>query len=219
MCMSNDETEEEVDIEQDVDLSDEDQESNEDVDTEESTDEDIDYKSELERLEGDIALKNQRIAKQDKKILKLKQRGKEEADTDEEEEADLDTLVSRKVEEQMSNFVQDTIEEEIATVSSDEDEQKLIKWYFTNRIVKTGWSKNEIKEYIADAKALANRGKAIANSKIIGKKTASDKSAGSPNFTGTPPKKSNEKITAYDIKQADTFFKGDIKKWMKYKSN
>jgi len=177
MSTDTEEIKEEEDIEQDVDLSDEDQEIIEDVEEDEdSTDEDIDYKSELERLEGDIALKNQRIEKQDKKILKLKQREKQ-TDTDEEEQ-DIDSLVSKKVEEQMSNFVQDTINEEIASVASNEDEQKLIKWYLTHRIVKDGWSRQEIKEYVADAKTLANKGKARVTSKVIEKKTVSDSSFG-----------------------------------------
>lgn len=210
--------ENEVDTEQDVDLSEDETEEENNEDSQE--DEGIDYKAEYERLTGEVAQKNERISKQDKKILKLKKQKKEEyQDDDEEEEPDIDTVVSQKVEEQMNAFVEDTIDEEISKVSSNEDEQKLIRWYFNNRIVKTGWSKKEIIDYVSDAKALANKGKVISTKKIIEKKDASDKSAGKPNFTGTPPKHNTVKVTAYDKKMAEKYFKGDIKKWLKYKPN
>ncbi len=209
----------EVDTELEVDQSDESQESNESE--EESDDEGVDYKSELERLQGELAQKNERIAKQDKKILKLKQRFKSEDNEEEEveEETDIDSVVAKKVQEQMSNFVEDTIDDEINKVSTNEDEKKLIRYYFDNRIVKQGWSKKEIIDYIADAKVLANRNKVLSQLKLLQKKTNSDKTASKPNFTGTPPKKSTVKITEYDKKMAQKFFNGDIKKWIKYKSN
>ena len=46
----------------------------------------------------------------------------------------------------------------------------------------------------------------------------SKETAGKPNFSGIPPKKSTMKVTEYDKKMAEKYFKGDIKKWMKYKS-
>lgn len=178
----------------------------------------VDYKSEYERLQGELAKKNEHIAKQDKKIIKLKQKDDGEEEKDIEDKQDVGDLVQKEVQKQMSNFVEDTIEEEIAKVSSNEDEKKLIKWYFENRIVKSGWSKKEIVDYISDAKVLANRGSLLAKSKLISKKAKSDETSGSPAFAGTPPNK-EPKVTEYDRKMAEKFFKGDIKKWMKYKPN
>jgi hypothetical protein len=207
-----------IETEQEDDLSEKvNSEESEEGTEEEGKDEEPDYKSEYERLQGELAQKNERIAKQDKKIIKLKQKdGEEEEET--EEKSDVDELVNQAVQKQMSAFVGDTIEEELSKASSNEDEQKLIKWYFDNRIVKTGWSKKEIIGYIEDAKILANKGKMLSKMKIIAKKNKSDETAGSPAFAGTPPKPS-PKITEYDRKQAEKFFNGDVKRWMKYKPN
>lgn len=183
---------------------------------EEGTVEEVDYKSEYERLNGELAVKNERIAKQDKKIIKLKKG--EEVEEEPEEKPDFKSLVSKEVQEQMSNFVQDTIDEEIEKATSNLEEQKLIKWYFDNRIVKSGWSKKEIVEYISDAKTLANRNKINTRTNVLAKKAKSDGTAGSPAFAGTPPKPT-PKVTEYDRKMAEKFFKGDVKKWMKFKPN
>lgn len=191
---------------------------NSEEESEEEGEGEVDYKSEYERLQGELAQKNEHIAKQDKKIIKLKQKDDEEEEKDTEDKQDVGDLVQKEVQKQMSNFVEDTIEEEISKVSSNEDEKKLIKWYFENRIVKSGWSKKEIVDYISDAKVLANRGSLLAKSKLISKKAKSDETSGSPAFAGTPPNK-EPKVTEYDRKMAEKFFKGDIKKWMKYKPN
>lgn len=200
--------------------------NSEDEDEDESEEEDggeqdeIDYKSEYERLQGELAQKNERIAKQDKKIIKLKRKEDDDEDQDDDQEdssQDLDQVVAKKVQEQMSSFVEDTIDEELDKVSSNSDEKKLIKWYFDNRIVKSGWAKKDIIQYLGEAKALANSKKLITTSKMLAKKVKSDETKGTPNFAGTPAKQS-PKITEYDKKMAEKFFKGDIKKWLKYKS-
>lgn len=212
------ETTKDIDIEQDDALFDENQEVIESEDSEQSDDKDIDYKAELENLQGLLAQKNERISKQDKKILKLKKRSQDEDFDEIEEEDDEETKIHKAVEQQMTSFVEDTIEEEINKVASNEDEGKLIRWYFDNRIIKESWSKKAILDYISDAKALANKNKLTIKSKVLEKKQKSDETAGKPNYTGIPPKKSSEKYTAYDKKMADKFFKGDLKKWKKYGS-
>ena len=205
-----DETEEEVDLSKKDDSKGEESEEEGEV---------IDYKSEYERLNGELAQKNERIEKQDKKIVKLKKGEKDEEEEETpEDKSDINKLVQQEVQKQMTNFVEDTIEEEIGKVSSNDEEKKLIKWYFDNRIVKTGWSKKEIAEYVSDAKVLANRSNLLAKSKIISKKAKSDETSGSPAFAGTPPNK-QPKVTEYDRKMAEKFFKGDVKRWMKYKPN
>ena len=202
--------------------SEEDEDNSEEEDDGEQGDE-LDYKSEYERLQGELAKKNERIAKQDKKIIKLKR--KEEYQDDDEEDnsenkgdnTDLDEVVAKKVQEQMSSFVEDTIDDEISKLSQNEDEKKLIKWYFDNRIVKTGWAKKDIIQYLGEAKALANAKKLITTSKMLAKKVKSEDTKGTPNFAGTPPKQS-PKVTEHDKQMAAKFFKGDINKWLKYKS-
>jgi hypothetical protein len=187
---------------------------------EQSDDKGVDYKSEYERLQGELAQKNERITKQDKKILKLKQRSNEqdeEQDEDEEESPDISLLVKKQVEEQMSALTEDTIDEEVEKISSNDDEKKLIRWYFDNRIIKTGWSRRDIRDYVSDAKALANKGKLAIASKVIKKQEQSKNSSSTQNFTGTPPNKSSA-VSEYDKHMAQKYFKGDVKKWMKYKT-
>jgi hypothetical protein len=201
-----------IDTEQEDDLSQK-VETEENEQSEVEGENEVDYKSEYERLQGELAQQKERIEKQDKKIVKLKQRGA----TDEEEETDdVEAKIEKGVEKRFQSFVEDTIEEEIEKVSSNEDESKLIRYYFDNRIVKSSWTKKDIKDYIADAKLLANRNKYNIKSKVLAKKATSESTAGSPSFAGTPPKQS-PKITDYDRRQAERFFNGDIKKWLKYK--
>lgn len=209
----------EVESEEDTSKKINSEEEEEDSSEEEDEGEELDYKSEYERLQGELAQKNERIAKQDKKIIKLKRKEDDEDQDDEDkaDNADLNELVSQKVQEQMNSFVADTIDEELDKLSSNEDEKKLIKWYFDNRIVKSGWAKKDVIQYLGEAKALANAKKFLATSKMLAKKVKSDDTKGSPNFSGTPAKQS-PKVTENDRKMADKFFKGDIKKWLKYKS-
>jgi hypothetical protein len=207
--------EEESDVVQDEDLSkknnsDEDEDTSEDEDT----DEEIDYKSEYEHLQGELAQKNERIEKQDKKIIKLKHK---DEDNEEEDTENIDEIVNKKVQQQMNSFVSDVIEEELEKVSTNDDEKKLIKWYFENRIQKTGYARKDITQYFNEAKALANARKFLSTSKMLAKKVKSEDTKGSPAFAGTPPKPPI-KITEYDKNMAQKFFKGDIKKWLKYKS-
>lgn len=215
---NNAEIESEEDTSKKINSEDEDEDKSEEEDDGEQ--DEIDYKSEYERLQGELAQKNERIAKQDKKIIKLKRNefdDEEDNSEDKADNADLNELVSKKVQEQMTSFVEDTIDEELDKLSSNEDEKKLIKWYFDNRIVKSGWAKKDVIQYLGEAKALANAKKFLATSKMLAKKVKSDETKGSPNFSGTPAKQS-PKVTENDKKMADRFFKGDIKKWLKYKS-
>jgi len=215
---NNTEVKSEEDTSKKINSEDEDEDKSEEEDDGEQ--DEIDYKSEYERLQGELALKNERIEKQDKKIIKLKRKDDDEYQDDDQEDLnqkDLDQVVAKKVQEQMSSFVEDTIDEELDKATSNSDEKKLIKWYFDNRIVKSGWAKKDIIQYIGEAKALANSKKLITTSKMLAKKVKSDETKGTPNFAGTPAKQS-PKITEKDKEMAQRFFKGDVNKWLKYKS-
>ena len=212
--------EENEDIEQDEDLDE--QDSSEDESTEESDDEDvgeIDYKAELEEAQGRLAQQNERIAKQDKKIIKLKKKNKDEFgdEIEEDEEEDLDAKVDAKLTARMASLKEDVIDEAIDAVSTNADEAKLIRWHFDNSLNVKGFSKKEILENVSFAKAIANKGKIEIQNKIISKKIKSINSSGTKSTAGVPPVKS-PKVTQYDRKMAERYFKGDIKKWLKYKT-
>jgi len=173
------------------------------IETENEEVDEIDYKAKFEEAEKTIRRRN-------KKIVKLKEQKKENVEEEEEED-------ETKVDVVLKSLREDTIEDAIDAVTSNPDEAKLIRFHFDNSLNLTGYSKKEIIANIGYAKAIANQGKALTKANIISKKAKSDKTAGSPEFAGSPQNKKTVKVTAYDRKQADKYFAGDIKKWMKFK--
>lgn len=219
-------TEEEIletndDTEQDEDLSDLESEEDESTDEGDEGDvEEIDYQSQLEEAQGKLAKQNERIAKQDKKIMKIKKKNKTDEfgdEVEEEEEEDIDAKLDAKLQSNMVSLREDIIDDAIEAVASNDNEAKLIRFYFDNTLNVKGFSKKEIIESVGFAKAIANKGKTEIKDKIISKKIKSANSKGSPAFAGNPQNKKTLKVTAYDRKQADKYFKGDVKKWMKFK--
>jgi hypothetical protein len=233
MCMSNDnkeelqdeELQEDVNIEQDEDLSEHDDSEELELDSEEESkdkdEEEVDYKSMYDEAQGKMAKQNERIEKQDKKIVKLKKKQREDDDSDDSEQEDLDDVdekLDRKLQEKMITLREDIIDDAIEEVSSNEDEKKLIRFYFENSLKLEGFSKREIREAVGFAKAIANRKKSAVKAKLISKKLNSDKTAGSRSHAGQPPS-AKLKYTQEDKRMADKWYKGDVKKWLKYKSN
>jgi len=215
--------EENDNIEQDEDLDE--QDSSEDESEEQSDDEDveeeIDYKTELEEAQGRLAQQNERIAKQDKKIIKLKKKSKDEfgdeIEDDDVDEEDLDAKVDAKLTARMASLKEDVIDDAIDAVSTNADEAKLIRWHFDNSLNITGFSKKEIITNVGFAKAIANKSKIDITNKLISKKIKSINSSGTKSTAGIPSVKS-PKVTQYDRQMAERYFKGDIKKWLKYKT-
>lgn len=195
---------------------DENLEENEDVEVEEvdeevieTEDEDVDevdYKAELEKAEKTIQRRN-------KKIVKLKEQKKDKVEDEDEEEEEKSSEDSQY----LIDLRDDAIEDAIDAVTASDAEAKLVLHHFTHTLKPTSFSKKEIIANVGYAKAIANQGKNQSKAKIIKKKTKSDKTAGSPAIAGSPPNKKTLKVTAYDKEQATKHFKGDIKKWMKYK--
>ena len=221
-------TEEEIletndDTEQDEDLSgleSEEDESEDEESNDEGDEEEIDYQTQLEEAQGKLAKQNERIAKQDKKIMKIKKKKKTDEfgdEVEEEEEEDIDAKLDAKLQSNMVSLREDIIDDAIEAVASNDNEAKLIRFYCDNTLNVKGFSKKEIIESVGFAKAIANKGKTEIKDKIISKKIKSANSKGSPAFAGNPQNKKTLKVTAYDRKQADKYFKGDVKKWMKFK--
>lgn len=133
--------------------------------------ESVDYKAELERATKQLSQAEHTIEtlKKDKK----KPVEAEEDDEDEEEKVhadpenqdDLDSKVEAKVNERMSKFqrdmVQDNIDATLENLTDDPDERKLILFHYDNTIQKSGYSRSKILSDLENAQALANRARIV----------------------------------------------------------
>lgn len=115
----------------------------------------VDYKAELERVQG-------QLKKAEHAIIKAKQSKKEEPIEEQEEDElpDVDDVVDKAVQKGLSkihsDLADDTIDDTLDNLASDADERKLIKFHYENSIVRSGISRASIKEDMRKAKLLAN---------------------------------------------------------------
>lgn len=178
----------------------EDEIEDEDIEEEESesVDESIDYKAEL-------AEREERIHKQDAKIIKLKKKLKEKGTDEKEDTTSVDAVIDHLLDEQ------------IDTYTNDEDERKLILSYLEEHPPKS-LRRADIKESVENAYVLANKKRIVSLIKAKHKKQSSDRLAGTKTSESSAVPENSPKVTAHDRKMADRFFGGDVKKWLKYKN-
>lgn len=112
----------------------------------------VDYKSELEKVTAERDNYKQGMLGA-KEILKGKG-----IITDPE---DIAKIVDEKVREGISlftsNFSKSTVESTLASLSSTEDEKKLIQFHYENSIVKSGLDPQSVRNDLENAKLLANK--------------------------------------------------------------
>lgn len=154
-----------------------------------------DYKAELEKVKSQLSKAEHKLTQKDKEERRKKKEAEEfeadplEVDEDEEEEPrdkeeDLSTL--RKENEKFKlDFIADTVSEEINSLSANQDERALIKHFYENRIVRSGYTRSQIREDLQAAYLLANKRRFVKRSGEIVKaleaergKTKSPQSAG-----------------------------------------
>lgn len=142
----------------------------------------VDYKAELEKEQA-------QRKKAEAAIVKMKKADKTESTNDEFEEdfsddtlkkSDLEAMESRIIGQVAGNVAEETI----TTVSSNVDEQELIRYHYNNSIVKTGADRKAVLADIMKAKLLANAAKwEVENSELkesaISKNTAGKSGVGS----------------------------------------
>lgn len=129
------------------------QEPNESAEVEEEVgseaSEDVDYKKELEKVQGTLK-------KAEHTIVELKKERKESTEG-------IDDRVKEEVNSQMNairaDMAQDAIDDTLNSISSNEDEKNLIKFHYENSIKQTGFSRQAIENDLVNAKILANRTK------------------------------------------------------------
>lgn len=132
------------------------------VDTTGQQEEDkVDYKAELEKVQKKLGQAEYKLTEQDKELRRKKEADKtpELDDDDDDEKQVLGDLVEKEVKRVQEVLVRDMIEDTLDETTKNPDERVLIKWYYDNKIVKSGFTKRDIVSDINDAKLLANRQK------------------------------------------------------------
>lgn len=101
------------------------------------------------------------------KIIELK---KKPSDDDDKNTLDKDTIksvVNEALSEDRTLRVNEIVDEELSKISTNPDEQKLIKLLYENKIVKVGDSRSDIRKDLEAAKILANANKTEAKQKEL----------------------------------------------------
>lgn len=154
-------------------------ETNEETSQDESK---VDYKGELERLTKQHEKTVKALTKERtlRKEAKAESASSSEAETSKEKEDDADDLdvVASKVAEKLSRQnLEEEADELISQLSDDEDEKKLIKAIYENRITPSGTSRKALARDILDAQLLANRSKYQAEAEKKAKKSVAQTAA------------------------------------------
>ncbi len=133
----------------------------------------------------------------------LKAKGKIEDDTDDEPTVGelVKQEIARGMEEIKSNLAKASVSSILSQMTTDQGEKNLIKYYYDNRIVKSGVDEEAIRRDLEDARAMANKHKlnsAVEEIKIAkeNKQQMSNNSSGSSNS-------GNEKETRFFSKEQE----------------
>jgi len=134
-----------------------------DDDSGNETNSDVDYyKAELERIKAENERTKADANNYREGLLALKDKLKNSKEDGGKKNEDLDSFreeLKAELENFKSGYVSDIIADNINQISTDQNEAELVKYHYENTIVRSGTSKEAIKQDIARAKLLANEGK------------------------------------------------------------
>ena len=122
---------------------------------------DVDYDAELR----DLVAKNAALESERDNYKKgmLIAKGKIDDDTFDRDDQILNEI--RSLKEEISTLkttsIKPTVESILDSLTSNQKEKELIKWYYDNRIVKSGTSDNDVRSDLEDAMAMANKKKIL----------------------------------------------------------
>lgn len=215
----SDEVEEDDQDSDDLDEEELEEESDDDSEEEDSTDDsdeedDFDYKAALEALQAESANKDEVIERRNRKIQKLKQKLKDRGD---EGNGEGDDSKGSSLSEPVLDLIMDNVEEMIDNLTTNPDEKKLILHHFEHTVPPRSYKKKDLQDAVENAYLVTNKHKLKQLEKIKQAKKASDRVASKQTSKGETKTQERLRYTAYDKKMADRHFKGDIKKWLKYK--
>lgn len=152
-------------------------------DSSSNVDEKVDYKVLLEETK-------EQLKKAEHKIIDLKRNknvsSKDDDDSDDDGDDDSDRddvlkLVDEKLNELKQGQVSDTIADTLATMSDDPSERELIALIYEKKLVKSGYSKQNILSDLETARLIANKGRIQKSSKELEAKKKSDQGKHSTN--------------------------------------
>jgi hypothetical protein len=132
----------------------------------------IDFKSELEKAKELLAKKEKQLGQAEHTIVSLKKK-KDDDDgfSSEVLDDDIKEEVRGVIKEELNSFktelTQKDIESEIQKMTSNLDEQALIKHHYQNSINKTGLDKESIEIDLLNARALANRNNLVRENREL----------------------------------------------------
>lgn len=125
----------------------------------------IDYKAEYEKVKAAKEVISNRLNKAEHKIVELKKESNDDLDGEivEEDPYGVQDIVKQEVERITNSLrediVGDVIEEELNSLSKNEDEKKLIKYHYDNSIRPSGTNRKSIQQDLKSAYLLANQKK------------------------------------------------------------
>jgi hypothetical protein len=181
----------------------EDTSTNEDVKSEEQDKQEFDYEAELDRVKQVAQNYKEGMMSAKAKLKELKEQEEEEGETEENTQAqadledvieELDKRAIKREQERIGQQAVAYIDDELSNLTDNKKEQELIKFYYENRINKSGSDKASVKEDLEMARLLANRKRLEKDNSalkeiLINKQTTNS----SPEFSGErlQTKKSN----------------------------
>lgn len=166
----------------------------------------VDYKAELEKAQVALKDKDNQLSKAEHKIVELKKESKEMPAVDVDEIVEkIRGEASKDLEKFKVEMVADSIDATISTLSSNADEQALIKFHYENSVQKTGFTKNAIKDDISNAYLIANKPRIEKNFQELKTASLSKKTVSGGSTTGQPDMTPDNKLSDAEeawIKQA-----------------
>jgi hypothetical protein len=198
-------------LEEEQDLETEPVESEAQTEGEETSEsEEIDYKAELAKLEKE---RDEARKLAEKRLNSIKAITKSKAEKIEDEDADdvsgettpsdinkqVAEMTAKQFDDFKKDFLSDTVEDLLFELTDNEDERKLVKHFYDNRINHSGYSKAQIKEDLRLAMAGANIGR-LENSLLKkAKKQVAEREAasqGAAKGTGRQPPASSKNLNS-----------------------
>lgn len=118
----------------------------------------IDYKSELERVQSERENYKQGMLNAKSKLKEKKEKSPDEPALDEER---LVNLVNKAVDQRTEQLIldrdDDKVDAEIASLTDNPDERDLIKFHYKNSVNRSGTSLTAIREDLENAQLIANK--------------------------------------------------------------
>lgn len=159
MEKENTQVEEEVVVEEAVETESETQDQVQDSKEEEVVeDESIDYQAEYEKVSKKLGKAEYKLDSQRKKLKEAKKEATESTSVDVDQiREEILAESKQEIEKFKQDMSKDTYENVLYSMTNDDDERKLINFYYENRINKTGFSRQDITQDLEDARVLANK--------------------------------------------------------------